>query len=259
MLSSFQEKQIMVIYLNKIIKHLVTQVTRSCEPTTERLIIRRFLSITIVWQRQIPRVHQEGHPQVYTNKEQLVPREPPIRNLKPANVSTFQIICIKYFKYWDETSLTLEGNNCEELGSRPVMITPTRWFWNGWPHIRPHPGLTNLEPCVKKLWPTCADRATIPDLSYKTSLLQGPRRSSIHSVAYRYNQMQHRQNVEVSGQIPYVVELLKKIEWDAHNNSGSSFINIKSLSILKSLFKVYLCFLCVSGLRRNQYGDIIEE
>ena len=29
--------------------------------------------------------------------------------------------------------------------ARPFRITPTRWCGNGCPHVRPHPGLTNLE------------------------------------------------------------------------------------------------------------------
>ena len=66
------------------------------------------------------------------------------------------------------------------------MITPTRWSGNGFPHVRPHPDLTNLEkftctsartlsaylvekncgcePQVKKLQPTCADRAANSDV-----------------------------------------------------------------------------------------------
>ena len=40
---------------------------------------------------------------------------------------------------------TLEGNLRGGLGSGPFMITPTRWCGNRCPHVRPHPGLTNLE------------------------------------------------------------------------------------------------------------------
>ena len=76
---------------------------------------------------------------------------------------------------------TLEGG----LGSGPFMITPTRWCGKGCPHVRPHSSLTNLEfgrvylhfcwdtfglssgekknvgvePRLKKLQPTCDDRA----------------------------------------------------------------------------------------------------
>ena len=39
----------------------------------------------------------------------------------------------------------MKGNLCGGLGSRPFKITPTRWFGNGCPHVRPHPVLTNLE------------------------------------------------------------------------------------------------------------------
>ena len=40
---------------------------------------------------------------------------------------------------------TLEGNYHGGLGSRPFRITPTQWCGNECPHVRPHPGLTNLE------------------------------------------------------------------------------------------------------------------
>ena len=40
---------------------------------------------------------------------------------------------------------TLEGNLHGGLVSRPVRITLTQWCGKGCPHIRPHPGLTNLE------------------------------------------------------------------------------------------------------------------
>ena len=40
---------------------------------------------------------------------------------------------------------TSEGNLHGGLGSMPFRITPARWCGNGCPHVRPHPGLTNLE------------------------------------------------------------------------------------------------------------------
>ena len=40
---------------------------------------------------------------------------------------------------------TSEGNLRGGLGSGPFMITPTRCCGNGNPHVRPHPGLANLE------------------------------------------------------------------------------------------------------------------
>ena len=88
-----------------------------------------------------------------------------------------------FFLHREETSAS--GGRKLEAFRR---LLPTRWCGNGCPHVRPHPGLTNLEfgrvftfcartlsaylveknrgcePRVKKLQPTCADRAANPDL-----------------------------------------------------------------------------------------------
>ena len=40
---------------------------------------------------------------------------------------------------------TLEGNLHRGLGSRAFRITPTQWCGIGCPHVRPPPGLINLE------------------------------------------------------------------------------------------------------------------
>ena len=67
---------------------------------------------------------------------------------------------------------TSEGNLQGGLGSGPFMITPTRCCGNGYPHVRIWTFSAYLvekncgcEPLVKKLQPTCADRAVNPNLS----------------------------------------------------------------------------------------------
>ena len=51
-------------------------------------------------------------------------------------------------------SLYIPGRNLSYIRRKPLRrtsletfckITPTRWCGNGCPHVRPHPGLTNLE------------------------------------------------------------------------------------------------------------------
>ena len=49
----------------------------------------------------------------------------------------------------DETSFFTSGGNLRRRRLRRLKaflkITPTRWCGNGCPHVRSHPGLTNLE------------------------------------------------------------------------------------------------------------------
>ena len=59
---------------------------------------------------------------------------------------------------------TSEGNLRGGQGSGLFRITSTRWLREQMCTHRPHPGLTNCEPPVKRLQPTCADRAANPDL-----------------------------------------------------------------------------------------------
>ena len=53
--------------------------------------------------------------------------------------------CLIYNIILGRNLFTSEGNLRRGLGSGPFRITPTRWCGNGCPHVRPHPGLTNLE------------------------------------------------------------------------------------------------------------------
>ena len=71
---------------------------------------------------------------------------------KVVHVVTFNYSLIHYSSLSNQAEIKLgrnlftsEGNLRGGLGSRPVRITPTRWCGNGCPHVRPHPGLTNLE------------------------------------------------------------------------------------------------------------------